>query len=660
MLKQVQHDTNWEWNVRGLTVASMVCALVAVACWPAGAALDILHGNAQEHRIQIGFYHPTGVGSMDDVREFDGRTLNLSSLEYLRSFGYSGPWQYNVLGRYLFAHDIDAAVDLAYRNRFGLSFTNSVLTHRLQAIRVGDISLVAPTPGVDDSPNQLFSVVRTVNAVGVRAVPDSYQALRLVAGSWMQSKDGARQQGGRWNDGSGTRKHVIAEPVHNDTTQATLGGDLRLGQAAVVNYRYDDTKFGEGGNLASGVALLNDMTRIDSDTKSSTFKARATINKRLYFTGVQITRKRENTRASFVESNPAGMTINSVNAALTYLATDALTFTARYRTLDQSSHVVPVISGGNVVNNALSTKQRSSLFEATYSGIPRAFMKLGYERRDVSRSTQFTSEQWAGTEGSTKANIVTGSIRYYPTTSLSLSANAQSYNADTAGFAGVPDQRNQVNANATYMLRDNFALFGDLSSVNERNSLIRVGWADIPVAATNATEEELRKEAAGQGYKNEMTTGTVGAWYAFNSRLVLDANYARISTDAVNLWILGVDPGYLPHTAPNMVPYKTENNQWSTGLTCYLTPKLRIYGRYILSKSDGGAQLNPTLYPPGVGPTWLPVDLRQHTYEVGFAHELSSRDRLLLDFSVSEYVDFLNSANTGTYSIWRVAWARTY
>lgn len=653
--------------MRAVTVATIICALAAAVCNPTFAAVDLLHGSAQQNEIRIGVYHPTGVGSMDDVREFDGRTLNLSSLEYLRSLGYSGPWQYSVLGRYLFAHDIDAAVDVNYRNHFGLTFTNSVLTHRLQAIRVGDISLVAPTPGVDDSPSTLFSVVRTVNEIDARFAPDDNQAFRLVANSWMQSKDGTRQQQGRWNDGGGNKKHVIAVPVKNDTNQATVGGDLRLGQVGVINYRYDDTKFGEGSNGISSIALLRDMTRIDSDTKSSTFKARATITNRLYFTGVHITKKRENTRASIVDSNPAGMTINSVNAALTYLATDSLTLSARYRTTNQTSHVVPIISGGNVVNNALSTSLKSSLFEATYSGIPHAFMKMGYERRDVSRSTQFTTEAWAEMEESTKANIVTGSIRFYPTASLSLSANAQSYNADTAGFAGTPDERKQINANATYMLRDNLALFGDFSSVKERNNLIRVPWADIPDTALDAADEKLRKEAAGQGYDNEMTTGTLGAWYALNSKLVVDANYARIRTNAVNLWILGESSSASnqPNTAPNMVPYITSNNQWSTGLTYSLSPKSRLYGRYILSKSDGRALLDTTLYPnppsqPGVGPTWLPVDLRQHTYVLGFAHELSSRDRLLLDFSVSEYVDFLNSANTGTYNIWRLAWSRSF
>ena len=642
-----------------------MCALAAVWCGPAFAAVDLLHGSAQQSEMQIGFYHPTGSGNMDDVREFDGRTLNLSSLEYLSSLGYSGPWQYHVLGRYLFAHDVDAAVGLNYRNSFGLSYVTSTLTHRLEAIRGGNIALVGapvkdsegaytvPNPGVDDSPNQEFSIVRRVNDVSLRLTPDSNQALRLVASSWLQSKDGTRQQLGRWTAPGGVnRKHVIAVPVHNETSQGTVGGDLRLGRAAVVNYRYSDTKFGEGSTGITSIALLKDLTRLDSDTKTSTVKTRAAVSNRLFFTGVYTNRKRANTRASFVESHPAAVSINSTNAALTYLATDSLTLTARYRTTNQTSNIVPFIADGEITNNALSTKLKSSLFEATYSGIPRAFLKLGYERRDVARSTQMTADSFAEPETSSKADIVTGSFRCYPTTSLSLSANACITKTDAAGYAGTANNRKQLNANATYMLRDNLALYGDVSSLYESNNLIRPGA--IPDTG------ESRKAFAGQGYHNEMTTGTFGTWYSLNSKLVLDANYSRIKTNVANLWILGFDVATESNTMPNMVSYDTQNNQWSTGLTYSMSSKLSFYGRYILSKSDGRGLLDTTKYPLGVGPTWLPVDLRQHTYVLGFSHDLSANDRLMLDFSVSEYVDFLNSANTGMYNIWRVAWSRTF
>lgn len=679
--------------MRAIVVASTICALAAVLCGPAVAAVDLLNGSAEQSDMQIGFYAPTGTGSMDNVREFDGRTLSLSSLEYLSSLGYSGPWQYSVLGRYLFANDLDAAIGLNYMNRFGLTYKTSTLTHRLEAIRAGDISLLgAPytvtpasgvhaaipvpipnvNPGVDDNPTQNFSIERTVNDVGLRFM-DSNQTFRLVASSWVQTKDGIRQYRGRWTSiipsidpYARSRKHVYAVPVHTETSQSTVGTDFRLGQTAVINYRYSDTKFGQGDppGIANtdkyGVAQpLKYLTQINSSTRTSSVKARATVGDRLFFTGVYTNRKRINERASFVESHPAGMSIGSANAALTYLATDSLTLTARYRTTDQTSNVVPILSGVNTINNALDTKMKSSLFEATYSGIPRAFLKAGYERKDISRSTQLThGTGFAEISPSSKADIVTGLIRYFPTSNLSLSANASSTKTDNAGYAGTPNNRKQLNANATYMVHDNLAVYGDYSSVDEDNN--RVMSAAIPDIGTPASNEELRIEAAGLGYHNEMKTGTVGAWYSLNSKLVLDTNYSRIRTDIANLWILGVGGTKESNTLPNMVSYVTENNQWSTGLTYSMSPKWSFYGRYILSKSDGRGLLDTSVYAPGVPPQWLPVDLRQHTYVLGFAHDLSAKDRLSLDFSVSEYVDFLNSTNTGTYNIWRMAWSRQF
>lgn len=645
--------------MRAIIVALTICALAAALCGPAFAAVDLLNSSANQTDALIGFYSPDSYGNMDGVREFDGRTLNPASLESLNSVGYSGPWQYSAFGQYLFAHDYDAAAGLNYQNRFGLAWYTSTLTHRLGARRVGDIALVAATPGTDLSPSTNFAIVRTVNDVGVRFM-DSSQSLRLVASSWTQSKDGNRQFIGRWNAGGGNNKHVIAIPGDSDTSQSTVGTDVRIGQAAVINYRYSDTQFGEKAAAIATTSTPKHPTQIDSDTKTSTVKARATISDRLYFTGFHVTRQRTNTQATSVEGNPAGMSSSATNAALTYLATDSLTLTARYRMTDQDSHTVPIISGSEVRNSALSTKLNSSLIEASYSGIRHAFLKAGYEHRAVSRSTQLTADAFAEMEPSSKADIVTGSVRYYPTASLSISANALINNTDHAGYAGTPNKKKQINANATYMLGDNMALYGDFSRVDENNNLVRVPTADIPLAVGSTTDEEERIAAAGQGYSNDMTTTTLGTWYALNSKLVADANYSRINTDASNLWILGMDASAANNTVPNMVSFTTLNNQWSTGLTYSMTPKMSIYGRYILSNSSGSGLLDSTLYPPGVGPTWLPVNIREHTYTLGFADNLTSKDRLMLDFSVSEYVDVLNAANTGTFDIWRLAWSHQF
>lgn len=645
--------------MRRIALTLAIPVLVGLACFPAWAAVDLKSGSYNEGSFRVGLYSPHGSGSQDDVREFDGRTLNPASLEYLEWLGYSGDWQYSVFGQWLLAHDIDAAVGLGYRNRFGLNWYRSTLTHRLEARRAGDIALVGPTPGTDLSPDTNFGIVRTVDDIYMRFL-DSSQNLRIVTNFWQQSKDGTQQIIGRWNTGTGNIKHVVAAPLHSETTQSTVGTDVKVGSGAAVNYRYTLTKYGQNNVSIATNTTPRHPTQINSDTKTSKVTARAAITDRLYFTGLYLTRDRTNTRASFVEGNPASMNFRAGNAGLTWLVTDDLTLTARYRMTDQDSHVVPIIGSGQVRNNALSTKLRSSAIEASYAGIRHMFVKAGYERKDIDRSTQFTADSFAELEPSSKSDIFTGSVRYYPTGNLSISAYGLIDNTDRSGYAGTPNKRKQLTANATYMLRDNFALYGDFYRLDERNNLVRVPFAGIPLAVGSATDEELRVEAAGQGYDNEQTTGTIGAWYALNSKLVLDANCSRITTDASSLWILGLDANAANNTLPNLVSFNTRNNQYSTGLTYQMTPKWSFYGRYILSNSDGRGLLDPALYPPGVGPTWLPVDVRQHTYTVGFAHELSARDRLLLDFSVSEYVDRINAANTGTFDVWRLAWSRQF
>jgi predicted porin len=599
--------------------------------------------------------------------------LSLGSIEYLDMQGYNGSWQYSAYARYLFAKDADSAFGLYYRNLFGLSVYTSELTHRLARFPSSDPALVGtPAAGgadfLDLSPNQNFAIDRVVNNFNFRTTPFINQYLRFVANSWQQSKSGTEQvlfrareaKAGVINNG---QKGGVGLPVDSDTTENTIGADIPIGRSSVVNYRFSDTKFSGGDTgITSGSRLdflpLNALTRVDSDTKSSIIKVRSSIGHRLFFTGVQTNRERDNTRADL--SHPTSARINSTNAAITYLATDSLTLTGRYRHFDQDNQTGPVISGGEPTNMALSDAVQSTSLEATYAGIPRAFFKLGYERRDVDRSTTNGDPGFPIIELSSKSNIITGGFRYYPNMRLSLSANGTLANADNAGYAGVANDQKKINANATYMIRDEIALYADYSLLDERNDQIRVPFADIPPAATNAAQEELREEAAGQGYKNKMATSTIGTWYALTPKLVFDANYARIQTDAATTWIIGIDPTALPHIAPDYVPYEANNNQWSAGLTYSLSPRWRVYGRYMLSKSNGRSVIDPAKFPGSIGPTWTPVNVREQRYTLGFACDVSIKDSLSMDYSFSDWTDFIDSANDGIFDIWRVAWSHQF
>lgn len=650
----------------------LITALVlsVVLAGPTMAAVDIVNGSAQQADIGVGVYHPTGTGNQDMVREYDGRILSLGSIEYLNMLGYKGPWQYSGWGQYLFAKDSDAALRVSYRNLFGASFYSSELTHRLAPVPTDDPALIGtPAEGapsiVNLSPGEQFEIARVVNNFGLGITPLDSRPLRFYVNSWQQSKSGEAQQMFRSREAkagviaNGT-KGEVGLPVDSDTVENTVGTDVPIGNS-VINYSYSDTKFSGGSTgITPGSNLdflpLNQLTRIDSDTRTGIVKVRSSIGNRLFFTGVQTNRSRENTRAT----SPTSMSVNATNAALTYLVTDSLTLTGRYRRYDQDNNTAPVLSGGEPTNMALSDAVQSAFLEATYAGVPRMFMKLGYERKDISRNTTNGDAGIPFIRLSTNSNIVTAGWRWYPTTQLSMTANGSFASADNAGYAGVPNNQKKIDASATYMLRENMALFANYNMLDERNDQIRVPFADIPATATDAASQELREEAAGQGYRNKMSTSTLGAWYTLTPKLVLDANYDMIRMDAATTWIIGVDPAALPHLAPDFVPYQADNNQWSAGLTYSFSPALRVYGRYALSDSTGRSIIDPAKFPGSIGPTWTPVSVREHLYTVGFAYDLSVKDSVSIDYSLSQWIDNVDAANTGLYNIWRMAYSHQF
>jgi hypothetical protein len=257
-------------------------------------------------------------------------------------------------------------------------------------------------------------------------------------------------------------------------------------------------------------------------------------------------------------------------------------------------------------------------------------------------------------------SIWRGSFRYYPGVRFSLLGNIESWSANNPGYPGLPTARMKVNANATYTILQNLVFYADFSRINDRNDQIPVPFDQIPAQATDDANAELRQDAVGEGYKNLFTTGDVGIYYALTDRLSLDLNYALIYTDAQTLWVIGVDPAYLPHLAPDNVPYTARNNQWSLGATYAVAPRTRVYARIFFSTATGHSTIDPTIFPDSLGPTWSPVDVDEHRLTFGASRETSDRDTLSLDFSTSKWTDNIDTGNDGEFNLTRLAWSRHY
>jgi hypothetical protein len=125
---------------------------------------------------------------------------------------------------------------------------------------------------------------------------------------------------------------------------------------------------------------------------------------------------------------------------------------------------------------------------------------------------------------------------------------------------------------------------------------------------------------------------------------------------------MGTSPESLPHLLPSFVPYEADNDQLSFGATYVVNPRWRLYGRFLSSNSEGKTILPQSPSPgyPGTLSTWTPIDVAMNRWTLGFAYQVSPKDRVLLDFSIADWEDNIDSANDGHFSIWRLAWSTMY
>lgn len=658
----------------------LITTLITVMVSSVFGQTDLLTSRQAEGGVNLGLYTHDAVGNQDHVREYDGRNFDVWGIESLNSYGYDGPWQYWLNARDLILGDESISLDLSLENRLGLRLSTDALTHRLgrtPAINpylAGIIYTGGSSPSAlsgitgstpfgdafyDNTPNTQFVRDRRVNDFGLRHFLGNSQRTALVASWWQESEKGPQQI--LYYDSPGTRKRMgSAMNIDRSTSNGMIGVDLRLGENSALNYNIQNTEFSDATTFAT-TGVLDNIRIPDVKATSSVIKANSRINDRLYFTGASIHRNRRSLSAVVPSGyTGAGGHMNSrirsdaTSMSLSFAATDTLSLTGKWRKYELDNLVPPLIATGGTTaaNHAVSREQESLGLDASYTGIKYASFRLGLERRDTDRESTHESEF---IRSSTESNIWRLGVRYNPNQKLSVSGKLENWDTDNPGYFGQATDSKRTNLNATYLIQDNFAVYGDFSCVDDENREVRV--EDIPLQGTDATEAEERELAAGQGYRNKFTTTDFGAWYAVNPKVMIDANFARVKTDADATWIIGFQASYLPHLAPDFAPYNAESNQLSLGISYSVNPKLKTYGRYLHSDSEGQSLFSEIVDGPL---EWVPVDVSEKRWTIGLACEVSEKDRVLLDYSTGDWKDKIDSTNNGRYDLWRIAWSTTY
>ncbi len=670
--------------MRKMLHIAVLSAVLSIGPSALAQQVELVKDQQSRAEVTFGMYADDASGNQDYVREYDGRDFSGWGIEKLESSGYNGPYQYWLDARSLITGDEDVSFDMSLRDDLEFHLGTSALTHRLGRVPAinpylsGIINPIdsRPLAGVTSagvpfgdaftalSPETDTILHRRVNDFGLRQFIGRSQQIALNADWWQESEDGARQV--LFYD---SRKYSGPMGIDRSTSQGTLGTDLRIGANSVLNYEVVSTDFTDRSRPVVAGSLLDNIRPPSVRTSSNILKARSRLSGKLYFTGAHSSRSRRNLTAVLPGSNPPANLGNRVdteatNLGLTFLATDALSLTGRWRSYELDNFAPPVPSAAAPTNFNLSRKVDSMELGASYGGLRHAFLRLGYEYRNTERESGKLHPELEDFETelireSSKSNILRLGMRYNPSLKLSLSGNAEKWNTDHPGYFGQPTDQSRANLNATYLVRDNFVLYGDLSYSRDENNDLRVEGV-IPTPATNADEEFTRRRAAGQGYRSKFSTVNVGAWYGITGKLTADFNVARISTDASGLWVIGYQAAYPPHLPAETQAYKADSSQWSFGLNYTPKPKWRMYGRFYNSSSDGRSSF--TTIPGGVTLTegWVPVDISEKRWTLGLGYDVSATDSLLFDFSTSDWKDRINPANDGRFNLWRLAWSTDF
>ncbi|MDO8682039.1 MAG: MtrB/PioB family outer membrane beta-barrel protein [Armatimonadota bacterium] len=649
------------------------------------AQTSLVDGEDTQSEVRLGVYNHDASGNQDWVREFDGRPFDIGT-ELIDVYGYKGPLQYWFGARDLVVQDETTSVELAWWNLMGLRLETDKLTHNLARIPSINPFLDGTTASGDVfnelAPDQNLVIERRIYDLGFNVTPGNDQKVRFVADWWQEQEHGAKQVlfysraalPGEPPAASPRARQGSALIIDRSAVDAGLGADFALGKSSAMSYRFVDTRFNDdAGNPPPGTTVYPGLNRIvqpDIEAKSHIIKARTQFGDKFYFTGVHTIRDRDNRTSTLNSLGVPVPRVNNIktdatNVAMSFLATDGLTLTGRYRKYELDNRVPPVLVGGVADNQAVSRDETALSLDATLTGIPRTFLRAGFERRNTDRRFSalhpgheefehpFTSEN-------TESDIWRAGLRYYPTPKFSINGNFEKWNIDGPGFAASFTDREKVDLSATYLISDSFGVYGNYNRWDEENSEIRVPVASIPTPAVDDPGEEARLDAAGQGYRNKTTTTNLGAWYALNSKLSLDANIGKVKTDSAALWIIGLAPAYPPHLLPDFAPYQADFDMWAVGLTYAFRPSWKLFGRFQQSDSDGRTLVSVIPGDVSIEPVWQPVRVTEDRWTLGFGYDISVKDSLSLDFSTSDWEDKIDGNQSGRFNLWRLAWSHRY
>jgi len=619
--------------------------------------------------LELGSIDPSGNPTY--VREYDGKNYEFPRVKLgLDQYAAKSDFHLRVLD--------PAAGDETAEAYFGgptvsANIKYSALTHREPRFNdVGDVNSPVNIGGQRGAPQPVsfsdltngkddFAIERKVTDIKLAARCPKLRSVKWLASYWRESETGDQQF--LFLDRCGAcHKVQTTEPINRVTTLATGGAEVGLGKGA-VRYLHTEGQFENRvpqgyynfaglSSVYNGTAPLFSVS--DTRTRIDEVTATAAPSDALALNGQW--RKRE--RANLY--NGTTLNIDSTGGGASWRLTPDLRLVASFYSSDFDN-------GAQALNDeSLSRKRDTTRAELRYGGLPWTTLSAGFKREDVDRTTvheavpaNSKTDTWSA---SARTNLPSGlsvNVRYRKaTTDLGPNFDPASPPdiAYPSRWIAPPTDDKMLSAVATYSLTPE--LMGSLMY----SKLDRSFTVSEPLLGVLRDSGDESKTTGGElFYTAGRRTKLTGGYYQQQGDVTSDVTYGVDDFTLLPPEGPGTEEGIVFPLIDSLATFSYDAKLWRLNASHWLTPRLRLFGRYDRTRSDGRIIANnlgdyidqdPDL--DGLALTLNPFGITVRDQWIGVGYLVDPYTELALSFQKREWENGNDATQDGSYDLWRL------
>ncbi len=596
-------------------------------------------------------------GNQTYVREYDGRNYDVPAPRIsVTKFGPSDDFSLEIT-------DL-ARGDEDIRLRFGnpmydVQVHQSGLTHRLG--RYDDIAAAADMPGATVEPTDEsggksdYEIDRTTLDVRVAGRCPKLRNVKWMLNHWREAEHGS-QQFLYLERCESCHKIQTTEPIDRTTTVTEGGVEIGFSSGA-VRYLRQERKFSNRApeayndfpgshSVFSGSAPLFGVA--NTKTSGDDLRGAVRLGERLSAAALWRSKERDNRLGN------GEIDIRSGGGGVAWRGSQDLTVSASF--VGRSLDVERVING-------VSRDRDTSRVNLRYTGLPGSTLTFGYTKEKVDREgTGDAHVPLASDSDIWRASLVS---RVAPRARLQVGYRAT--DTDTEGFfdpaappdhfpsrlLGLPQDERNLSSVLSYSLSDRMTLSGMHS---RRDSTYEVS---VPALGVAREAEEDSRTTGAQLVHNVSRRARVSAGYYRQSGETRANSTYGTGDYTMEPPDVPVDTVFPPIEGISNFEY--DASVGTVDAFYWATSRLRLFGRYLRSETDGeevlyeiGDYLDQDPDLDGVAMIFNPFDIEIVDRWIGVSYLLNSSTEVALSHQRRSWDNPADATQDGSYDTWRL------